>query len=90
MLLTHIHDFADTVFIAVAALLPIVDPLGGTPIYLAMISGLMPPERARMAKLVALNSFAPLLASMTPRASTSRTDRGAYCQPPPNSRNRLI
>ena len=64
MLLTHIHDFAGTVFIAVAALLPIVDPLGGTPIYLAMISGLMPPERARMAKLVALNSFALLLASM--------------------------
>jgi MarC family membrane protein len=64
ILLTRIHDFAAIVFIAVAAMLPIVDPLGGTPIYLAMISGLMPPERARMAKLVALNSFLLLLASM--------------------------
>ena len=63
-LLTYIHDFAGIVFIAVAALLPIVDPLGSTPIYLAMISGLMPPERARMAKVVALNSFVLLLASM--------------------------
>ena len=64
ILLTRIHDFAAIVFIAVAAMLPIVDPLGDTPIYLAMISGLMPPERARMAKLVALNSFLLLLASM--------------------------
>jgi len=64
MLLEHIHYFAGIVFIAVAALLPIIDPFAGAPIYLAMTSGLSPEERARTAKLVALNSFLLLLASI--------------------------
>ena len=64
MLLEHIHYFAGIVFIAVAALLPIIDPFGGAPIYLAMTSGLSPEERARTAKLVALNSFMLLIASI--------------------------
>jgi multiple antibiotic resistance protein len=49
--------------LAVGALLPIVDPLGGAPIYLAMTAGLSPEERTRMAKSVALNSFILLVAS---------------------------
>jgi len=64
MLLERIHYFAGIVFIAVAALLPIIDPFAGAPIYLAMTSGFTPQERARAAKLVALNSFALLLASI--------------------------
>lgn len=64
MLLERIHYFAGIVFIAVAALLPIIDPFAGAPIYLAMTSGLTPEERARTAKLVALNSFVLLLASI--------------------------
>jgi multiple antibiotic resistance protein len=64
MLLTHIHYFAGIVFVAVAALLPIIDPFGGAPIYLAMTHGLTAAERARTAKLVALNSFVLLLASI--------------------------
>ncbi|HXS20676.1 MAG TPA: MarC family protein [Steroidobacteraceae bacterium] len=64
MLLEHIRYFAGIVFIAVAALLPIIDPFAGAPIFLAMTSELTPPERTRMAKLVALNSFALLLASI--------------------------
>lgn len=64
MLAADLHDFASTVLIAVGALLAIVNPLGGAPIYLAMISGLSPPERLRMTKLVAFYSFALLLASM--------------------------
>jgi multiple antibiotic resistance protein len=64
MLLERIHYFAGIVFIAVAALLPIIDPFAGAPIYLAMTSGLSPEERARTAKLVALNSFVLLLASI--------------------------
>ncbi|HEY1891247.1 MAG TPA: MarC family protein [Steroidobacteraceae bacterium] len=64
MLLERIHYFAGIVFIAVAALLPIIDPFAGAPIYLAMTSGLSPEERARTAKLVALNSFALLLGSI--------------------------
>src|SRR5579862_6667625 len=64
MLLDHVRYFTGIVFIAVAALLPIIDPFGGAPIYLAMTSGLSSEERARTAKLVALNSFALLLASI--------------------------
>lgn len=64
MFLERIHYFAGIVFIAVAALLPIIDPFAGAPIYLAMTSELTPLERTRMAKLVAINSFALLLASI--------------------------
>ncbi len=64
MLLEHLHYFAGIVFIAIAALLPIIDPFAGAPIFLAMTSELTPAERVRMAKLVALNSFALLLASI--------------------------
>jgi len=64
MLLERIHYFVGIVFIAVAALLPIIDPFAGAPIYLAMTSDLSHQERARTAKLVAVNSFVLLLASI--------------------------
>ena len=63
-MLEAIRHFAGTTLIAVGALLPIVDPLGGAPIYLAMITSLTAPERVRMAKLVAINSFFLLVASV--------------------------
>lgn len=56
--------FASTVLLAIGALLPIVDPLGGAPIFIAMTVGLTPAERVRMAKSVAVNSFLLLLASV--------------------------
>jgi multiple antibiotic resistance protein len=55
--------FGSVVMLAVGALLPIVDPLGGAPIYLAMTAGLTSAERSRMAKAVAINSFLLLTAS---------------------------
>jgi multiple antibiotic resistance protein len=61
-----LHDllhFGSVVMLAIGALLPIVDPLGGAPIYLAMTVGLTSAERSRMAKAVAINSFLLLLAS---------------------------
>ena len=64
MLLEHLHYFAGIVFIAVAALLPIIDPFAGAPIFLAMTSELTPAERARVAKLIAINSFVLLIASI--------------------------
>jgi multiple antibiotic resistance protein len=63
-MLDELRHFADTALVALAALLPIVDPLGGAPIYLAMTTGLTAAERARMAQLVAINSFALLAASI--------------------------
>jgi multiple antibiotic resistance protein len=55
--------FGSVVVLALAGLLPIVDPLGGAPIFLAMTGGLTSEERSRMAKLIAVNSFFLLLAS---------------------------
>jgi multiple antibiotic resistance protein len=55
--------FMSIVFLAIGALLPIVDPLGGAPIYLAMTTELTTDQRNRMAKTVAINSFLLLMAS---------------------------
>lgn len=63
-ILGELRHFITTALIAVGALLPIVDPLGGAPIYLAMITPLGLSERPRMAKRVAINSFLLLLASV--------------------------
>jgi multiple antibiotic resistance protein len=64
MLLQDIHHFIGVVFLAIAALFPIVDPLGGAPIYLAMVSSLTPADRARTARLVSINSFFLLTVSV--------------------------
>lgn len=59
----YLVHFVTTVLLAVGALLPIVDPLGAAPIYLAMTADLRPEHRGRMAKAVAVNSFFLLIAS---------------------------
>src|ERR1700679_3296521 len=64
MFFQDIQHFISVVLLAVAALFPIVDPLGGAPIYLAMVSSLTTPDRARMARLVAINSFFLLVVSV--------------------------
>jgi multiple antibiotic resistance protein len=58
-----LFQFFSVALLAVGALLPIVDPLGGAPIYLAMTIGLTTEQRNSMAKAVAINSFLLLLAS---------------------------
>ena len=63
ILFQAVLHFTSVVFLAVGALLPIVDPLGGAPIYISMTAGLSPDQRRRMAKAVAINSFLLLLAS---------------------------
>ena len=62
-ILQAILHFGSIIGLALGALLPIVDPLGGAPIYLAMTTGLTSAQRTRMAKLVAINSFVLLIAS---------------------------
>lgn len=64
MILTRLHYLSGVVFVVVATLLPIINPFGGAAFFLAMTPGLTPPERARTAKLVALNCFVLLLASI--------------------------
>jgi multiple antibiotic resistance protein len=55
--------FGSIIMLAIGALLPIVDPLGGAPIFLVMTSALTPGQRRRVAQSVAMNSFVLLMAS---------------------------
>src|ERR1700760_1341789 len=64
MLFQGVEHFLSVVLLAIAALFPIVDPLGGAPIYLAMVSTLSSADRARTARLVAINSFFLLAVSV--------------------------
>jgi multiple antibiotic resistance protein len=57
------RHFLETVLLAVAALLPIVNPLGGAPVFIAKTSDLTRDERATVAMRVARYSFGSLLAS---------------------------
>lgn len=62
-LLSVVWHFASVIFLTVGALLPIVDPLGGAPLYISNTAGLSSEQRRRMAKAVAINSFLLLMAS---------------------------
>jgi multiple antibiotic resistance protein len=62
-ILNNLHFFASAALLAIGALLPIVDPLGGAPIYLALTADLTAEQRGPMAQSVAVNCFLLLLAS---------------------------
>jgi multiple antibiotic resistance protein len=62
-ILNNLIHFGSVIMLAVAALLPIVDPLGGAPIFMVMTAGLSPSQRKGMARSVAINSFLLLIAS---------------------------
>src|SRR3954471_4797319 len=62
-LLENLQLFVHTVLLALGALLPIVDPLAGAPIYRDLTEGASEEERTATAKAVALDSFLLLLAS---------------------------
>jgi multiple antibiotic resistance protein len=59
-----LRQIIEGVLLVVAALFPIVNPLGGAPIFLAMTSAYAPQERALLAWRVAVNAFILLLASV--------------------------
>jgi multiple antibiotic resistance protein len=61
--LDNLQLFVHTVLLAIGALLPIVDPLAGAPIFHELTSGADSRQRAATAKAVALDSFLLLLAS---------------------------
>jgi len=63
-MLTDLRQFAESFLLAVAALLPIVNPLGGAPIYLANTVDLTSEQHAELAMRVARNCALLLLASL--------------------------
>ena len=61
---TELRLVIEGALLAFAALLPIVNPLGGAPVFLAMTADCTPAVRASMAKRVSANAFALLLGSV--------------------------
>ena len=57
-----LRQIVETVLLVVAALLPIVNPLGGAPVFLAMTVDCTPALRGSLAKRIAVNAFALLAA----------------------------
>src|SRR5262245_35752319 len=57
-------DFANAVLFTLAALLPIVNPVGSAPLFLSMTADLPPDARRRLATIVGRNSFLLLTAAM--------------------------
>ena len=55
---------ADTFLIVCAALFPMVNPVGGAPIFLSLTEERTAEERGRLALWVAINSFLLLLGSL--------------------------
>jgi multiple antibiotic resistance protein len=56
-------EAAKSLFLFFSALFPIVDPLGGSPIYLAMTRGYSPEIRRTLSRRIAINSFFLLVGS---------------------------
>jgi multiple antibiotic resistance protein len=52
-----------TLFLFVSALFPIVDPLGGAPIFLTLTRDYLPTERRVLSRRIAMNSFFLLIGS---------------------------
>jgi len=59
-----LRQFIEALLLAIAALLPIVNPLGSAPVYLAKTNDLDAGQHADLARRVAINSFLLLLASL--------------------------
>ena len=56
-------EAAKSLFLILSALFPIVDPLGGSPIFLAMTRDYLPGTRRQLSLRIAMNSFFLLLGS---------------------------
>jgi len=56
---------AKSVLLVVSALFPIVDPIGGSPIFLSLTQDYTPQTRRALARRIALDSFILMIASFT-------------------------
>ena len=59
----EITDFFRNIALAIAALLPIINPLGLSPIFLSLTPGASKPARTALARRIAINSFLLLVAA---------------------------
>jgi multiple antibiotic resistance protein len=56
---------AKSILLVVSALFPIVDPIGGSPVFLLLTRGYAPETRRVLSRRIAMNSFVLLIASYT-------------------------
>jgi len=61
----ELRQIIEGALLVFAALLPIVNPFGGAPVFLAMTADCTPELRARIANRIAANAFLLLLASVS-------------------------
>lgn len=59
-----LRQFVEALLLAIAALLPIVNPLGSAPVFLAKTADLDADQHVDLARRVAINSFLLLIASL--------------------------
>ena len=59
-----LRTFVEGLLLVIAALLPIVNPFGGAPVFLAMTADCTAALRATLAQKIAVNAFVLLLASL--------------------------
>jgi len=57
------HDAVKAFFLVFSALFPIVDPLSGSPIFLALTRDILPTTRRELSWRVTLNSFVLMVGS---------------------------
>lgn len=60
----NVRSLIEQALLVFAALFPIVNPLGGAPVFLAMTEGLSDAERAQLARRIAMNAFLLVLGSI--------------------------
>jgi len=59
-----LNELVRNTLLVVGALFPIVNPLGNTPIFLTLTRGLSGPDRARLARAIAMNGLVLMVASI--------------------------
>ena len=64
MMTGDLRQLVEGILLVIAALLPIVNPFGGAPMFLAMTPDCTPEVRATLAKKIAVNAFILLIASL--------------------------
>jgi multiple antibiotic resistance protein len=60
---TVVTDLLKAIFLVVSTLFPVVNPLGGSPIFLSLTSDYETADRTALSRLIAINSFLLLIGS---------------------------
>ena len=64
MITSDLRQLVEGILLVIAALLPIVNPFGGAPVFLAMTRDCTPEVRATLAQKIAVNAFVLLIGSL--------------------------